>query len=451
MIPVVTPAQMAAIDAAAPEPVDVLIQRAGRAVARQALEMLGAAYGRRVVVLAGGGNNGADGRVAGARLSATGVAVRQYGLDELPARLPDCDLVIDAAFGTGYRVDPDAHRAPWTAPEAGHAAVLAVDIPSGVDALTGSASPGAYVADRTVTFQALKPGQLFAPGARHSGELVIVDIGLDVSRADAHLVERVDVERWWPQRRIDAHKWVGAARIIAGSPGMLGAARLSAAAAARAGCGLVSLSSPGAEPGARSEIIQHTLPDAAWSADVLVDIDRFAALACGPGLGLGAETAASIRELAAAAPIPLVVDGDGLTAVAEDLTDVRERTAPTVLTPHDGEYRRLFGAPPSADRLDAARELASVSGAVVLLKGPATVVADPSGRALVVDHGDERLATAGSGDVLTGIITAGLAGGCPPLEAAAAGAWIHAEAAHFGPGGGLLAGDLPDLIPDALP
>ena len=451
MLPVVTPTQMAAIDEAAPEPVEVLIQRAGRAVARQALDMLGGAYGRRVVVLAGRGNNGADGVVAGERLARRGVHVRQFALDELPPRLPDCDLVIDAAFGTGYRVDPASGRAPWLAPEAGDAAVLAVDVPSGVDALTGAASPGAYVADRTVTFQALKPGQLIGDGARRCGELVLVDIGLDVSNADTHLVQRADVERWWPQRRADAHKWIGATRIIAGSPGMLGAARLSAAAAARAGSGLVSLSSPGADPGARSEIIQHALPHAGWAADVLTDIDRFAALVCGPGLGLGAENATSIRELVGAAPVPLVLDGDGLSAVASDLSVVAGRSAPTVLTPHDGEYRRLCGSPPDADRVAAARELAENAGAVALLKGPTTVVADPGGRALLVDHGDERLATAGSGDVLTGIIAAALAGGCPPLEAAAAGAWVHAEAARCGPPTGLLAGDLPDLLVDALP
>ncbi|MEM9516703.1 MAG: NAD(P)H-hydrate dehydratase [Actinomycetota bacterium] len=449
MLPVVTPTQMAAIDAAAPEPVDVLIQRAGRAVARQALGMLGGAYGRRVVVLAGRGNNGADGLVAGDRLAARGVQVRTFALDALPARLPACDLVIDAVFGTGYRVD--GGRAPFSAPEAGEAAVLAVDIPSGVDALTGAASPGAYVADRTVTFQALKPGQLIGSGARHCGELAVVDIGLDVTGADTHLVERRDVDRWWPRRRPDAHKWVGATRIVAGSHGMLGAARLSAAAAARAGSGLVSLSSPGADPDARSEIIQHELPPAGWAADVLTDIERFAALVCGPGLGLGTENATSIRELAAAAPIPLVLDGDGLSAVADDLSVVADRAAPTVLTPHDGEYRRLCGAPPEADRVAAARALAERADAVVLLKGPTTVVAEPTGRVLLVDHGDERLATAGSGDVLTGIIAAAVAGGCPPLEAAAAGAWVHAEAARCGPPTGLLAGDLPDLLVDALP
>ena len=199
MIPIVTPEEMRAIDAAAPEPVDELIERAGRATARTALDMLGGAYGRVVVVLAGRGNNGNDGRTAGSHLERRGVTVRVVDAGSAPPVLPACDLVIDAAYGTGFRGD-------WNAPHivsagGGCPMVLAVDIPSGVDALTGDAGPGVLAADRTVTFQALKPGLVFGDGAELSGRIDVVDIGLDVSGSTQHLAEGSDVSDWWPTRR----------------------------------------------------------------------------------------------------------------------------------------------------------------------------------------------------------------------------------------------------------
>ncbi len=252
MIPIVTPKEMGAIDASAPEPVEELIDRAGRATARVALEMLGGAYGRVVNVLAGGGNNGNDGRSAGVYLERRGVTVRVFDAAMRPPMLAPCDLVIDAAYGTGFRGD-------WIAPDivsaqGGRPLVLAVDIPSGVDALTGEAGPGVLAADRTVTFQALKPGLVFGAGRGLSGVVTVADIGLDVSGSTQHLVDASDVAAWWPTRSGDAHKWNGAVRVIAGSPGMLGAGRLSVEAAARSGAGLVALSSPAATrtPVARS-------------------------------------------------------------------------------------------------------------------------------------------------------------------------------------------------------
>jgi ADP-dependent NAD(P)H-hydrate dehydratase / NAD(P)H-hydrate epimerase len=448
VIPIVTPEQMAAIDTAAPEPVEVLIDRAGRAVAREALGMLGGTYGRTVCVLAGRGNNGADGRTAAAVLARRGVRVHVIEAADAPGVLPPCDLVIDAAYGTGFRGE-------WTAPEIAAAGerrplVLAVDIPSGVDALTGRAGPGVLSADRTVTFQAFKPGLVLGAGRPLSGAVVVADIGLDVSRADQHLVEASDVAAWWPRRAVDAHKWKAAVRIVAGGPGMAGAGRLCAAAAARAGAGLVSLSSPGADPGARDEIIQPWLPAEDFDTAVLTDLDRFGALVIGPGLGRSEATLVAARRLVAAAAVPSVVDGDGLVAVAGDPDGLRSRTAATVLTPHDREFEVLHGSPPGDDRVAAARALAADSGGTVLLKGPTTVVAGPDGAVLVVDHADERLATAGSGDVLAGIIGALLAASVSPEQAAAAGAWVHADAARRGPRRGLVAGDLVDLIPAAL-
>lgn len=452
VIPIVTPDEMRAIDAAAPEPIEELIDRAGRATARAALDMLGGAYGRVVNVLAGGGNNGNDGRSAGSYLAQRGVKVRVFDAAMRPPLLPACDLVIDAAYGTGFRGD-------WIAPEivsptGGRPLVLAVDIPSGVDALTGEAGPGVLAADRTITFQALKPGLVFGAGRQLSGAVEVADIGLDVSGATQHLVGAADVASWWPSRAVDAHKWNGAVRIVAGSPGMLGAGRLSAAAAARSGAGLVTLSSPGIDPDARDEIIQRRIPAAGFHRMVLEDLDRFGALVIGPGLGRDEGTIAAARALIGEAMLPVVVDGDAIFAVAWSADGagplLRPRGRPTVITPHDGEFSLLAGHTPGTDRVAAARKLAADLEVVVLLKGPATVVASPRGEVLVVDHGDERLATAGSGDVLAGMVGTLLAAGVAPERAAAAAAWLHADAARRGSSRGLLAGDIVDLIPSAL-
>lgn len=454
MIPIVTPEQMAAVDAAASEPVEQLIERAGRATARVALEMLGGAYGRVVNVIAGSGNNGADGRTAGIHLAGRGVKVRVIDAQMRPPILPPCDLVIDAAFGTGF-------RGTWHAPDIAPAdrrrpLVLAVDIPSGVNALTGEAGVGVLRADRTVTFQALKPGLVFGAGRELSGGVVVADIGLDVSTADRYLVEASDVAAWWTRRADDAHKWNAAVRVIAGSPGMLGAGHLCAAAAARSGAGLVTLSSPGIDPFARDEIIQRPTPAEGFDEVVLDDLDRFGSLVIGPGLGRDESTIAAARRLIADAAVPVVVDGDGIFASAWSADGpgplFRSRGLPTVVTPHDGEFALLRGSAPGADRVADARKLADELGCIVLLKGPTTVVAEPgrAGTAYVVDHGDARLATAGSGDVLAGMIGALLASGVDAGRAAAAAAWLHADAGRRGPARGLLAGDLVDLIPTAL-
>jgi NAD(P)H-hydrate epimerase len=452
VIPIVTPEEMRAVDAAAPEPVDELIDRAGRATAKVALEMLGGAYGRVVNVLAGGGNNGNDGRVAGEVLRRRGVKVRVIDAATRPPTLPPCDLVLDAAYGTGFRGE-------WSAPEIVSASgerplVLAVDIPSGVDALTGEAGAGVLRADRTVTFQAMKPGMLFGDGRRLSGRIEVADIGLDVDAATQHLVDAADVAAWWPHRDAEAHKWIGAVRVVAGSPGMLGAGRLCAEAAARAGAGLVTLSSPGIDPDARSEIIQQPIPMVDFHTEVLGDLDRFGSLVIGPGLGREEATITSARTVIAEAMIPVVIDGDAIFAAAWSADGagplLRPRVRPTVITPHDGEFALLAGHRPGPDRVAAARNLAEQLDVVVLLKGPATVIASPNGDVLVVDHGDERLATAGSGDVLAGMIGALLAARCAPERAAACAAWIHADAARRGPLRGLLAGDIVNLLPLAI-
>ena len=225
----------------------------------------------------------------------------------------------------------------------------------------------------------------------------------------------------------------------------------------RAGAGIVWLSAPGLDHvgDAREEVVTKPLPAEGWAAEVLDadELNRFGALVIGPGLGRADATRAAVREVAAAADVALLVDGDGLVALApvsEVAATLRARDAATVLTPHDGEMRALTGAPPGADRLAAARTVASDTGAVVLLKGPSTVVAAPDGAVRVVANGDQRLATAGSGDVLSGVIGALLAAGLDPFDAAAAGAWIHAEAANRHPASGLVAGDLVEALPAVL-
>ena len=473
MIPVVTPAEMRAIDAAAPEPVDELIRRAGAAVARSAIDLLGGTYGRVVNVIAGCGNNGADGRDAADRLRRRGIKVRVIDATSCPAVLPSADLVIDAAYGTGYRHDP---ARPWAAPDVGQALVLAVDIPSGVDGLTGVAATPVLCADRTITFQALKPGLLFADGPSVAGEVAVADIGLDTSAIACHLVDSSDIARWWPKRSSNAHKWNAAVKVVAGSESMSGAAELCTAAALRGGSGLVSLSSPGCRPNTRSEVVQRAIGTADFAIDALSDIDRFGALVIGPGLGRDDDTLLATRDCIRDASVPAVVDGDAIFAAAGGAEGsgavLRDREPPTVITPHDGEFSTLVGHSPTADRIAACRCAAADLDSHVLLKGPTTVVASPPpttsvpttatgsdatksasnglGAVLLVDRGDQRLATAGSGDVLAGLLGAALAADVEPLHAAAAAAWIHGAAADLGPVEGLLAGDLVDLIPLAV-
>jgi NAD(P)H-hydrate epimerase len=444
VIPIVTPAEMGAIDAAAPEPTEVLIGRAAAAVARAAVGILGGTYGRRVEVVAGPGNNGNDGRVAATLLARRGARVRVHDAAAAPRVLGPADLVLDAAYGTGFRGSYDF-------PDPAGAPVLAVDIPSGISGLTGAAAGRVARAVATITFAALKPGLLLGDGPAHAGAVHVADIGLDVSSARAHLVEDEDVPAWVPARRPDDHKWRHAVWVVAGSPGMGGAARLCATAALRGGAGYVRLSVPGdPRPDAPLEAVVVPAPTEGWAAGVLADAARFAAVAVGPGLGRGEATAGELRHLLAGLDRPVVVDGDALWLLGPDAPAVLAgRPAPTVLTPHDGEFARLCGQPSGEDRLEAARGLAAACRSVVLLKGPTTVVADPDGAVLVVRSGDQRLATAGTGDVLTGLVAAHLAAGAEPARAAAAAAHLHGVAAGLGPARGLVAGDVAAALPAA--
>lgn len=441
MIALLTPTEMKAVDDAAPVATEVLVARAGAAVAKAALRRLGGSYGRRVVVVVGKGNNGADGRVAAERLRRAGVRVTVVEAGASAGDpLPPCDLVIEAAYGTGFRGD-------YKAPDPGGAPVLAVDIPSGVDGLSGEAGAGAVSAELTVTFAALKPGLVLGAGRELSGRVEVVDIGLPVGASRMHVVEDADVAACLPRRSADAHKWKAAVFVAGGSAGMIGAPQLVGRGAFRAGASTVRLGVPGAllEDLPASEAVGIALPHEGWATAVLEASTRCRAVVVGPGLGRSDLVLSEVRRLVTDSPVPLVVDADalGLFAGADDVPTAK---APVVLTPHEGEFERLAGSKPGPDRIADVRALARRTGATVLLKGPTTVVASPGGEVLVSTSGSARLATAGSGDVLAGVVGAFLAQGLAPLEAAALAAHVHGAAASLGFERGLVAGDLPELV-----
>lgn len=455
MIPVLTPEQMRAADDAALSAVgggDVFIKRAGHAVARVARTMLGGTYGRRVLVIAGKGHNGDDGRVAAEWLTEWGASVQVLDATEAAGQLIDSrvtDLVIDAAYGIGF-------HGTWSPPFVLDVPVLAVDIPSGLNALDGTVEGGVLVADRTVTFAAVKTGMLFGDGPSLCGEIDIVDVGIDpLDDVSTYLVESTDVATWLPPRDRLSHKWDHAVRVVAGSTGMAGAASLVSAAAMRAGAGMVHLSWRGdahvvTPP---TEVVGRALPDHNWAQDLSSDIHRFASLVIGPGLGRGDDIGVEVRNVLSTCDVAMVVDGDGIGASVDPRAGhsaLTARTAATVLTPHDGEFATLGGDVANTDRIAATRELASRTGCTILRKGPTTVIADPDGAVYLVVAGDERLATAGSGDVLSGIIGAFLARGLSAHEAAAAAAYVHGMAGSSCASEGTIARDVVAMISDVL-
>ena len=483
MEPILTPASMAEADRraiAGGTSLTTLMERAGRAVAWAAREMFGGCYGKRAVVFCGKGNNGGDGRIAarvlgtwGARVDVidSAASVERHGALRSLAR---ADLVVDAMLGTGFRGELDGDTA-WIADAIVGAgvAVLAVDIPSGVDGTTGAVRGPAVQADVTVTFAARKTGIVFEPGRSRAGRVQVADIGIPIAEdlVSAHVLEPSDLAAMLPERPAESHKWNAAVLVVGGSAGMTGAPVLASRAAMRAGAGMVFCCTPGAgkngaAAGAADEVITRVLPATAGGAlgseavDELSQLEeRFAALALGPGLGRDPETEHAVRDLLQLADLPLVLDADGLNAFAGQLGDLpRGDGWANVLTPHDGEYERLVGHPVGDDRIAAARELADASGAVVLLKGATTVVAAPGDEGVFLNlTGTPLLATAGTGDVLTGIVAAFLALDIPALQAAAAAAWVHGRAAQLAAAGwghdptsGLVAGDVVASLPSTL-
>jgi NAD(P)H-hydrate epimerase len=311
------------------------------------------------------------------------------------------------------------------------------------------------VANRTVTFGAPKTGMLLGDGPSFCGEIDIVDVGIDPLDDDtAFLVEPTDVAAWLPPRDRLSHKWNNAVRVIAGSAGMGGAASLVSMAAMRAGAGMVHLSwrAGDASFNVPTEVVGKVLPTDNWAAFISQDVHRFQSLVIGPGLGRGDDVGVQVRSVLAC-DISMVIDGDGLSAAVDPtgkLDTLSARTAPTVLTPHDGEFAVLGGDAENLDRIGTTKALAERTGCTIVRKGPTTIISSPDGRVYLVASGDERLATAGTGDVLAGIIGAFLARGLAAPEAAAAGAFIHGMAGSSLPAEGAIARDVVALISDVL-
>jgi len=423
-----------------------LMERAGAAVAAEVLRAFPEA--RRIAAVCGGGANGGDGRIA-ARI------LRESGRDVVETDDPsNVDLVLDALFGTGFHGAPRPEAAAAIERiNACGAPVVAVDVPSGVDASTGETAGAAVDADLTVTFHARKVGLVVAPGRFHAGRVVVADIGLEaaptaVVRGTPALLDRV------PRRGARDTKFSsGSLLVVGGAPGTTSAAALTATAAMRADAGYVTLAVPAAAlPVAEALALEPVKRGFEWAnaADSLEsDVARSSALAVGPGLGRSDEARALVRTLLGTSSLPVVVDADGLFGL-----EPAPRDAPTILTPHAGELARLLeveSAWVAAHRLEAAARAAERFGAVVLLKGADTIVCAPDGRTVVCDTGPSSLATAGTGDVLTGIVGAFLAKGLDAVDAAAAAAVAHGLAARAVPHqAGLVASDVVAALPAIL-
>jgi ADP-dependent NAD(P)H-hydrate dehydratase / NAD(P)H-hydrate epimerase len=494
-------AEMRDIDRAAIDafgiPSLTLMDRAGSAVADAAVALAGPAG--RFVVVCGGGNNGGDGYVAARLLRSAGRDARVIALVPAERLSPDAravreqadragvpvdegllapieagvgDVVVDAIFGTGLGRPPEGAFAEAIAridaARVAGARVLAVDVPSGLSADTGRPLGPCVRADRTVTFGFLKRGLVLHPGASLAGEVTVDDIGIPREAArrvpvGCELLTEAEARFLVPPRPPDAHKGdAGRLLVVAGSPGKTGAAHLALTGALRGGVGLVTLAARAevlpfalaGRPEAMSVSLPGTGPLGRGDLQALLaaarDVD---ALAVGPGIPRGPETAELLRALVQRAGKPAVLDADALNALADDAAALRGLGVPLLLTPHPGEMARLCGTTileVQADRVGLAAAQARAWNATVLLKGARTVVADPDGPPAVVPTGNPGLATGGTGDVLTGLCGALLAGGLPPPAAGRVGAWVHGRAGdlaarRFGERG-LVAGDLGDAI-----
>jgi ADP-dependent NAD(P)H-hydrate dehydratase / NAD(P)H-hydrate epimerase len=469
-----------------------LMEQAGSRVADVAAER---APEGRVVVVAGKGNNGGDGLVvarllrergrevdvmaAGELAESTGDA--RANLDRLPgpapapwnpARLEGAALVIDAIFGTGFAGAPrDPIASILDALSAAAGPVLAVDVPSGVNASTGAVAGAAVRARDTVTFHAPKVGLWIAPGKDHAGRVRVVDIGVPAGAppaVNAGLI-RPSVLESYPRRGPGWTKFAsGTVLVVGGSRGLTGAPSLVSEAAMRAGAGYVTAGVPASlEPIFEMrllEVMTRGLPEAdggltAAAADGALELaGRVQAAVVGPGAGRRAGTVDLVRRLARELPVPIVLDADGLNAHAGRLADLRERRAAAVLTPHDGELARLLGVDSDevhGARLESARRAAAASGCVLVLKGDDTIVSRPDGEVAVTAGGAPALATAGTGDVLSGVVAALLSRGLDPFHAACAAVHAHqvagrlAARARGGPDG-VIASDVIAALPGAL-
>jgi ADP-dependent NAD(P)H-hydrate dehydratase / NAD(P)H-hydrate epimerase len=443
----------AALMARVPE--GTLMQRAAAGLARRTAQLLGGVYGARVLLLVGAGNNGGDTLFAGARLARRGAqvsalllspdrahraglaALRSAGGSTVDKPPSTVDVVLDGIVGIGGTggLRPEAQAAVEATRRA---TVVAVDVPSGVDADTGAVPGDAVTADVTVTFGVLKPGLLVGSGARHAGLVDLVDIGLHPDAPPAlRMATNEDIAQWWPQPGRESDKYTrGVVGLATGSATYPGAAVLSVAGACAGPAGMVRYA------GAAAEYVKAEHPSVIVTGRV-EEAGRVQAWVCGSGLGTDERGAAQLRAVLAQ-PVPVCVDADGLTLLAKA---GGQRSAPTVVTPHDREFERLAGAPPGPDRVGSALHLAGKLNATVLLKGDRTVVAAPDGTVWVNPTGTAVLATGGSGDVLSGLLGALLAGGLDPVRAAVTAAYAHGlagrRAAQTGP---VTAGDVAEAL-----
>jgi hydroxyethylthiazole kinase-like uncharacterized protein yjeF len=457
-----------------------LMQRAGLAVAEAAMDLVSSGP---ILVVAGRGNNGGDGFVAATELARRGHDVSVMLLCQRETLKGDaaraaqdwrgfvraCDasalgkpaLIIDALFGAG--LDRPVKGDPYdmiAAMNASGVPILSVDLPSGVNGSTGQVLGIAVSATESITFFRKKPGHLLLPGRAHCGRVRVADIGISDAVLDTIGVMTAEnlPERWqaaFPIPRLASHKYSrGHALVASGGMTTTGAARLSARGALRAGAGLVTVAAPAdalaVNAAALTAVMLRQADDAVAFAALLSD-PRFNACVIGPGCGVGARTR-DLALTAIGAGRGVVLDADALTSFADQpavLFDAvaASRAARVVLTPHDGEFNRLFGEfGAETTKLERARKAAARAGAVVVLKGADTVVASPDGMASIAANAPPWLATAGSGDVLAGMICAMLAQGVPAFDAACIGVWMHGEAGtEAGPG--LIAEDLPEVLP----
>jgi len=441
-----------------PDTVPELMERAGGAAAETALELFPDA--RRWTIVCGGGSNGGDGRVMATHLERAGREVRVVDAKGGETEFGEPDVLVDALFGTGFSGEP---RPDATALieriNAGGVRVFAIDLPSGVDASTGEVAGAAVRADATVTFHGRKVGLEVAPGRFHAGVVRVADIGLEPVETEHGLVG-LELLRTVPRRRPEDNKYTaGNVLVVGGSRGLTGAPCLAAMAALRADAGYVTVAAPASTLPVLEqrllEAVKRPLPDengvvTEGAADaVLVLAGRASALALGPGIGREPGPHALVRRVLAEAAVPAVVDADALFEL-----EPADWPAPRVLTPHEGELGRLLGRPSqeiAAHRLAAVREAADRFRCVVLLKGADTLVAAPGRGVLVSALGLPSLATAGTGDVLTGVVAAFLAKGMEPQLAAAAGAAAQQRASvEARQRAGLVASDLIEALPQAL-
>jgi hydroxyethylthiazole kinase-like uncharacterized protein yjeF len=459
-------------------PAGALMQRAAAGLARRCAALLTdrhtRVYGRRVLLMVGAGNNGGDALFAGARLARRGAEVLALPLNPdrthaegLAAFLgaggktttvppSTVDLVVDGILGIGGRgglreeaVRVTERATGATAGDGGRPTVVAVDLPSGVDADTGEVPGDAVRADVTVTFGVLKPGLVVGAGAARAGLVEVVDIGLEPwlqGEPALRVPDLEDVATWWPRPRPDDDKYTrGVAGVATGSATYPGAALLSTGGAVHGPVGMVRYA------GTAADAVRTRYPSVI-AVDRVADAGRVQAWVCGSGLGTDEQALAELRTVLAT-PVPVCLDADALNLLVEkDLYGtLRERAVPTVLTPHDREFARLAGGGPDPDRVQSALGLAARTRAVVLLKGDRTIVAGPDGTAYVNTTGSPVLATAGTGDVLAGLLGALLAGGLPAERAALAAAYAHGLAGRYAAEcGPVTASDVADALPAAL-